>query len=204
MDWLFDQLRQETGLILKSPISFAVFVAFGVVCGYAIATWYYTGRLTEHEGLIARYRVALGIDASSQGNLIELTNEEMRAKAMTTASALREFAIGVRNETNSALVGAKDEKDKAERSFRILRDKSDEFDRKMKADTINVDTELRRRLGPKAVASIVGVTPSLFSASDGAPVNPIGIFPSGMGMSAGFAGTLADGIEQMARLLPVK
>ena len=81
---------------------------------------------------------------------------------------------------------------------------SDEFDRKLKADSNLVDNELRRRLGPQAVASIVGVPPSVFSASDKAAVSIIGMMPSGMGMSAGFAGTLADSIEQMARLLPAK
>ena len=159
---------------------------------------------SDKDGLLARYRVALGIDKPSQGSLIELTNEEMRAKAMSTAAALREFTVSLRNQTDSAVAGAKDDKDKAERSFRILKEMSDEFDRKLKADSNLVDNELRRRLGPQAVASIVGVPPSVFSASDKAAFSIIGMMPSGMGMSAGFAGTLADSIEQMARLLPAK
>ena len=89
----------------------------------------------------------------------------MRAKAMSTASAVRDFTVSFRNQEESAVAGAKDDKDKAERSFR---------------------------------------PPSLFSASDHAAVSIIGVMPSGMGMSAGFAGTLADSIEQMARLLPIR
>lgn len=202
MEWIFEQLRRESELILKTPFAFVAFSLIGLMLGYAVATWYYNGRLVEKEGLVARYRVALGLDKPSQGNLIELTNEEMHAKAMTTVAALREFTISLRNQSDSAVTGARDEKEKAERSFRIMKEMSDEFDRKLKADTNLVDNELRRRLGPKAVASIVGVPPSIFSASDHAAVSIVGMMPSGMGMSAGFAGTLADGIEQMARLLP--
>ena len=204
MDWLLNQLKTESDLIVKSPIAFTVFVLFGFILGYVVAAWYLNGRLSEQEGQLSRYRVALGIDSASSGVLVELSNEELRAKAMTTAGTLRSFEIGLRNESESALNGAKDDKDKAERSFRVLRNKSDEFDRTLKADAVNVDTELRRRLGPKALGSIVGLPPTFYSASDGAPIGITSLLPSGMGMSAGFAGVLADGIEQMARLLPTK
>jgi hypothetical protein len=202
MDWLLGQLRAESELMLKAPFAFAVFVVFGFFLGYVVATWYYSGRMADQDGQLARYRVALGLDNRSDGALITLTNEELRAKAMATVEALRAFNIALRNETESATRGAKDDKDRGERSMRVLKNKSDDFDRTLKADAVNIDTELRRRLGPKAVASIVGVPPSFFSASDGAPIGVTSLLPSGSGMSAGFAGVLADGIEQMARVLP--
>jgi len=197
-------VQQQWTQLMTAPAAFILLLVIGVGAGFSAGGWYYRDRIDEKNGLISRYRVALGLDKSNEGNLIELNNEEMRAKAMTTASALREFAVSLRNQTESAVAGAKDDKDKATRSFRILKEMSDEFDRKLKADSNLVDNELRRRLGPKAVASIVGVPPSVFSASDRAAVSIVGMMPSGTGMSAGFAGTLADSIEQMARLLPAK
>jgi len=201
---LLHYIQREWAHVKDAPLVFVVLLILGTTTGWYIASVYYQGRIADKDGLLARYRVALGIDRPSQGSLIELTNKEMRAKAMSTAAALREFTVSLRNQTDSAVAGAKDDKDKAERSFRILKAMSDEFDRKLKADSNLVDNELRRRLGPEAVASIVGVPPSVFSASDKAAVSIIGMMPSGMGMSAGFAGTLADSIEQMARLLPAK
>jgi hypothetical protein len=201
---LIQILHDERDVIVGAPFLSFVLVGLGSILGYAVAKWYLTGRLTEKEGLLARYRVALGLVPGSRGVLIELTNEEMRAKATTTAAALRDFEIGMRNETQSAVSGARNEADKAERAMRILRDSSDEFDRKLKADAVSVDTELRRRLGPQALASSVGLPPTFYTASDRAPIGITSLMPSGMGMSAGFAGTFADGIEQMARLLPIE
>jgi hypothetical protein len=151
---ILQYLEREWSRVKDAPVVFVVLTLLGISTGWYLASFYYQGRLAEKDGLLARYRVALGIDKPSQGNLIELTNEEMRAKAMSTAAALREFTVSLRNQTNSAVVGAKDDKDKAERSFRVLKEMSDEFDRKLKADSNLVDNELRRRLGPKAVASL--------------------------------------------------
>jgi hypothetical protein len=201
---LFTHIEHEWAQLRAAPVSFVMLLVLGVGAGLGIGTWYYSGRVSEKDGLIARYRVALGIDRSSQGNLIELTGEEMRAKGLNTAAALRDMCVSLRNQTESAAAGATDDADKASRSLRILKEVSDEFDRKLKADTYNVDNELRRRLGPKAVAAIVGVPPSVFSTSDRAALDVTGLTPSGTGMSAGFVCTLADSIEQMARLLPTK
>jgi hypothetical protein len=201
---LLQILRDERDVIAGAPFLSSVLVGLGFVIGYAVAVWYFKGRLIEKEGLLARYRVALGLDPRSRGVLIELTNEEMRAKAMTTAAGLRAFEVGMRNELESAARGARNEQDKADRTRHILRDSSDEFDRKLKADAVNVDTELRRRLGPQALASIGGLPPTFYTTSEGAPVGIHSLIPSGSGMSAGFAGVLADGIEQMACLLPSK
>lgn len=166
----------------------------------------------SHNPLIAvstkpgQVQVALGVEKASSGALIELTNTEMKAKASTTSARLRNLYQSLERQSRQIQAlknsGAIDEKAAAERSFAITREVSEEFDRTLRADAINVDNELRRRLGPQAVASIVGLPRSFFSASDGAPIGVLGLLPSGTGMSAGFLGVLADGIDQMAQLLP--
>ncbi len=178
--WLLEQLKSRWEVITKDPIAFFLLAAVGVVIGYASASWYFSRRLTDRDDLITsknetiatkdgqlgRYRVALGIDKPSQGNLIELTNEEMRAKALSTVAAMREFTISLRRQTDSATVNVKEESERARKAFQVMKEMSDEFDRTLKADSNLVDNELRRRLGRQAVAAIVGVPPSIISASD--------------------------------------
>ena len=50
MEWLLNQLKSESELILKAPLAFAVFVMFGIVLGYVIATWYSTRQIAENSG----------------------------------------------------------------------------------------------------------------------------------------------------------
>jgi hypothetical protein len=204
MEWLLKYLKDEADQIMRAPLAFVVFVLFGFILGYVVATWYYEKRLTEQEGTIGRYRVALGLDKPSAGNLIDLSNSELKKMAENMAGRLRAFDVGTRNATQSAVAGSKDEKDKGERTMRVLRDRSDEFDRTMRSDAILLDTELRRRLGPQALASIVGLPPTFYSASDNAPVGIMSLLSSNTGMSAGFVAVLADGLDQMAKLLPDK
>ena len=155
LDAVLAHLKSESKVIAKAPVAFVVFLALGVGLGYLVATWYYNGRMADQDGLLARYRVALGIDKASQGVMIELTTEELRSKALTTASALREFALGTRNEMESQSRDAKDEQDRGRRTMAVLKRRSDMFDRRLKADTVLVDTELRA--APEAWASSGGI-----------------------------------------------
>ena len=201
---ILGELRRESELIMKAPIAFVVIMLFWSFVGYLVATWYYDGRMKEQEGTIARYRVALGLDKASQGKLIELSNSELKRMSENMAARLRAFDIGTRNEHQEAERSSKNAKDESERHMLILRDRSDEFDRTLRTDSVLIDTELRRRLGPQALASIVGLPPTFYSTSDKAPIGIQALISSGTGMSAGFVGTLADGLDQMARLLPEK
>lgn len=210
---ILDYFAREWGVLKSAPLAFIVLALIGIAVGYMASSWYFRsvldGRavlIEQKDAQLGRYRVALGIDKASQGALIELTNAEMRAKAATTSAKIRDMHQSLDRQSRQVQElknsGKLDEKAAAERSFAVLREVSQEFERSLRADAINVDNELRRRLGPKAVASIVGLPPSFFSASDGAPVGILGLLPSGTGMSAGFLGVLADGIDQMAQLLP--
>ena len=111
---LLHYIQREWARFKDAPLVFVALLILGITAGWSLASLYYQGRIADKDGLLARYRVALGIDKPSQGSLIELTNEEMRAKAMSTAAALRELTVSLRNQTDSAVAGAKDDKDKAE------------------------------------------------------------------------------------------
>jgi hypothetical protein len=213
IDRLVIYLLGEWGVLKGAPVVICVVVIVGGAVGYWVHAWYVSGQLVAKDEQIksrdlqlGRYRVALGIDRASSGVLIELTNVEMKAKAASTSAKIRDLRISHERQGRQIQAlktsGKLTEQAAAERTFALLREVSEEFDRGLRADAINVDNELRRRLGPKAVASIVGLPPSFFSASDGAPIGLLGLLPSGTGMSAGFLGPLADGIDQMAALLP--
>jgi hypothetical protein len=217
-----DACAEAWDAAMKSPKAFATVAVALLLLGYGVAAWYYSKRLAEadaqlstknvmlqeRDATIERYRVALGMTPASGGALIELSHAEMRAKAATTVAKLRSMSaemersgLELQRLKNSGKVG---EKQFQERQDALLREFSQRFEGELRADAINVDNELRRRLGPKGVASIVGLPKSLYSASDGAPIGIYGLFPSGFGLSAGFLGPLADGIDQMSRLLPEK
>lgn len=206
-------MRKEWGALKAAPLSFLFLFIAGLALGYFLGAWYYLERLEtlstqldSKDSQIGRYRVALGIDKTSGGALVELTNTELKAKAASTSAKVRalhqqlqrrDFAIA-----ELKMSGKLNDKDAREQSDAIMRDVSEEFERTLRADTINVDNELRRRLGPRVLASIVGLPQTFYSASEGVPVGGLWLGPSGIGWSGAFLGVLADGIDQMAALLP--
>jgi hypothetical protein len=160
--------------------------------------------LEEKDGQLSRYRVALGIDKASPGALIELNNEELRAKALATAANLHAICISFRGKTESLqkeLAASKlNDKEKADRTFALMKEESDEFDQTTRTDAAIVEIELRQRLSPEAKASIVGLPPA-FRGTDGGLL-PLMNIMSGSGMDAAFICVDGDGIEAMAKLLP--
>jgi hypothetical protein len=170
---------------------------------------YINDQLTTATGEIARYRVALGIDPASKGALIELNNQEMQAKAASTVVKMRDLCflqekkIGeIQSQINAKTL---DEKGRLDRIQAVHRELSVQFVRTLRSDAFNVDNELRRRLGPQAVATIIGITPSIVS-DDGTRIDILSLALSGtsfsMGFDINFVCVLADGIERMAKLLP--
>ena len=107
------------------------------------------------------------------------------------------FSFRARNEKLKADT-ALDKKGRGERWVALMKETSDDFDRRLRGEAVNLDNELRRRLGPSAAASIVGVPPSFYSASDGAAIGVHSLVTTGgTRMSINFACVFADGIEQM-------
>lgn len=183
--------------------------------GFAGGMLYYNSQMGSlqqqigvKDGQIGRYRVALRIDKASEGSLIELNNAELQAMALNVAGNLQGICStyqkkiqGIQTDFNA---GKYNEKEKMDRQMAVDKELSENFFRDLRADSFNVDNELRRRLGPQAVAAIVGITPSMV-ADDGTRVDLLTLLFSSGGMpgfNMDFTCTLGGGIEQMAKLLP--
>jgi hypothetical protein len=204
---IFEYLKQEWAVLTKAPLSFIGLALVFFAAGIGVGLWHYSERLNEKDGQIGRYRVALGIDKASEGALIELSNIELQAKALNTVGKLRDMCSLYNKRTATVQAdfnaGKTDQKGKDERVTAIDTEMSNEFVRNLRADSFNVDNELRRRLGPKAVAAIVGISPSLVD-NEGNRIDLLTVVAgSESGFSVTFTCTLADGIEQMAKLLPL-
>jgi hypothetical protein len=136
--------------------------------------------------------VAIGVDAATPSALIQLTNKELQAKAETVVGRLRSLSERyVYNIASQALPGLDDraKHDRKEASERELRELDEQFRGTLRSDAFNVDFELRRRLGPTAVAGIIGVAPSIV-ADDGTRISILQLYDA------------MHSIEQMASLLP--
>jgi hypothetical protein len=110
------------------------------------------------------------------------------------------FNAATRGEEDAAHRLASDDTDRAERFAVVRRRRSDLFDRTLRTGAVRIDQELRRRLGPAVVASIV--LPRAFYGSGSGTVLDVGaVVPDGTGMSAGFAGPIADAIDALVTRL---
>jgi hypothetical protein len=208
---LLEHILREWAVLKGAPGAFIILVALGVSAGLGIGAWHYSGRISDMEtqvsttnGEIHRYKVALGLEAASKGNLIELTNNELRIRALSTAAKLRTVCTSLREKDEAATKTETklDNKEKAKRAFARMRSASDEIDRTVRTDTALIDNELRRRLSPKAIATIVGLTPSMYDAATGSPIDILALVTStGDGFSTTMC-VLSNGIEQMAKILP--
>jgi hypothetical protein len=170
--------------------------------------FYDAASLQDRDNTIHRLKVALGIDKASDGALIELSNAELKARAASITAKIRALMAEM-DDRMKAIDSAHgsapiDQKQINEAKMSVDNDIGAEFERGLRADTINVDTELRRRLGPKALASVVGISPTLYTAGDHAAVGLMGVMTSaGPGwVAAGLMPVLATGIDQMAAQLP--
>lgn len=211
---LLDRLRREWENVVRAPWSFATVTVVAFVLAYLAAAGYYSSvvaslreQTSAQSGEISRLRVAMGIDATSKGAMVELTNEELKGKSRTVILDLRQFCSEYQRkyaEIQAELDAKKiDEKAASDQKDAFDKRLSDTFVTKYRADTFNVDNELRRRLGPDSVNSIVGVSRSI-TADNGAQVDllSVAISSGSPGFTVGFTCTLADSIEQMAQLLP--
>jgi hypothetical protein len=212
---LLEHILREWSVLKGAPASFIILVALSISAGLGIGAWHYSGRISEMEtqvsttnGEIHRYKVALGLEAASRGNLIELTNDELRVRALSTAAKLREVCTSLRERDEAAAkaeakaVHKLDQKEKFLRGVARMKSASDEIDRTVRTDTALIDNELRRRLSPKAIATIVGLSPSMYDAATGSPIDILALVTStGGGFSTSMC-VLSNGIEQMAKILP--
>lgn len=200
---LWDYIKAELAVLKQAPVSFVGLVVISIAAGVGIGTWHYSERLDAQDSQIKRYRVALGIDSASKGALVELNNEELALRAQSIVAKLREFnsrldaRIEAVQKLNEASKVGKEQAFKDQQA--VMQQVSQEFDSNLASDAYNVDSELQKRLSPEATAHIIRV-PSLTSDSGGHIA--ITALLRGTGFDALFIRTLADEIEQMAKLLP--
>ena len=196
-------IKGEARTIRAAPFSFFVFVIIGVSLGYGASTWYYSKQISDRDAQIGRYRVALGIDKGSASALVELSNSELAAKAISSASSVRTLCFAFQKREallGSATAGSKKQQDEWRKADNaLMQGVSDEFDRDLKADFVNANNEVIRRLDPKSLGGVVRF-PIWRDAETGAPVG----MPSLMSgeLEAPFLCSYADQLEQMAKLLP--
>lgn len=189
-------------MIWGAPFSFIVFLAVGLTAGYGGSTWYYSKQMADDASEIARYRVALGIQPASPSALTVLTNRELSVKALNLAGQARALCLSFEKKADSPAPpkgDKKKEKENRDKYNAVAKELSQEFDRSIKADFINVNNELLRRLDPKVAGSVVRF-PIFYDATTGAPV---GMLNLALGeFEAPFLCGYADEMEQMAKLLP--
>jgi hypothetical protein len=155
-----DYIRAEWTVLRKAPFSFIILSLLWLSAGFGGGMLFYSGQVSAlreennaKSGEISRYRVAMGIDATSKGAMVELTNEELKGKSRTVVLDLRQFC----SETNriyaeiQAEVNAKKIDEKAATDQRNAFDKrlSDSFITNFRADTFNVDNELKKAIGAR-------------------------------------------------------
>ena len=204
MQNLIEYIRAEWQVLKSAPFTFIGLAAVCITFGIVVASWHYSGRIEERNGQVHRYRVALGIDKASAGSLVELTNEELKAKAANTVSKLREICLSYdrRSEEVTRQLQAKKIDDKAarDRQQALMTEGSNEYDRDLRSDFIILTNELLKRLDRKAAAGVVRVP--LFDAETGTPVGLPALIPSGTVMAVNFLCPMADETEQLSKLLP--
>jgi hypothetical protein len=197
---LLEKIRQEGHVIKTAPFSFLVFLVVGCCFGYAASTWFYAKQITDRDQDIHRYRIALGIDKGSVNALVELNNEELQGKALNIATKARDlcFSFQKRAEQISPAVkgNKKEEKENFDRNMALMKEVGQEFDHDMKADFLNANNEVMRRLDPKALASVVR-GPIFSDAETGTPIGMASLTPDQF--EAPFLCTYADQLEQMAK-----
>lgn len=177
---------------MKRPLVFAIVALVSFAVGFGIALFVDSFRIVARDEQIARYRIALGIDRPSPGALTELSNQELGLASTQVVAKLRKMCSSYESQQEQIvslqLSGQLDDQTAAQRANKLLSDTSYEFNRTIRSDSLYIDAEIRKRIGPKAVDQVIGTSPSVQSASDGQ-------------MSADSMCEAADRIEQMARLL---
>jgi hypothetical protein len=200
---LLEKLKQEARVIKSAPFSFLLFIVIGGSIGYVASSWYYSKQIMDREQDIRRYRTALGIDKGAASAMVELNNAELKAKALNSASKARDLCFAFKRRESQIKPptkgNKKEEKEAAARDLALMKETSQEFDRDLKADFLNANNEVMRRLDPKYVSAVTRA-PIISNAETGVPIGMLSLMPGDF--EAAFLCIYADQLEQMAKLLP--
>lgn len=209
LERLFAYIEREWAVLKTAPFAFVMLAVLCSALGFGGGMMYYTaqvGSLHEQiiakEGQISRYRVALGVDPASRGALVELSNDELAAKAQSTVKKLRELSneldvkLGdIKKQADSGKISAKEASASSQAAMQQV---SQDFDSNLASDANNLYDELHKRLDASAIAHVVRM-PAF--KTDGVSVPLIALIKNS-GFDSFMIRGYADEIEQMAKLLP--
>jgi hypothetical protein len=210
LDLIEKYIISQWQAVMKAGGAFVTAVLASAVIIWLVMNWGFGRIIDNKDAEVAslkaeneRLRVAANISPATS-SLISLNNSELKKKTAYIVDRLRAISSVVN--TRTAEISAQsnvDDKAKHSQIESVLKEMDRQFVGEVRADAYNIDFELRRRLGPQIVAGIVGISPSIV-ANDGTRININQLLPSDTTpvFDLGFIPTLADGIEQMARLLP--
>ena len=192
-------------MLIKAPVTFIGLALVFLMAGVQLGAWHYSELLSEKDGQISRYRVALGIDPGSAGALVELNNQELALKAQSIVVTLRELDSAFRQKSDEIQkrknTGLIDDKEAGQETIAAAKEISQSFDSGLASDTYNVENELRKRLDPEAMSHVVMVPAFVNNGDLNSRVSIVDLM-RGTGFDSFYIGRLADEIEQMAKQLP--
>jgi hypothetical protein len=204
MPSILELIEKERDVFKQAPFTFGILLFLGLGAGWVAAGQYYHDRLDTKDGEIHRYRLALGIDKATGGALIELNNQELAAYAQNVVQKLRGFNQDVANRMTGVEKEVKDKKLPPKEAAQLRADNvnaaSRMYDAGLASDALSVERELRKRINPADLATVVGVIPG-FVTGDGTRISMLELM-RGTGDEVFYVDKMADEIDQMSKLLP--
>jgi len=190
--WLLDRAREELRVIREAPLTVVIFFALGLVAAWTVLSY----RLDRAKEEVETYRAVLGISDASKGELIRLSNDDLKAKTFRLVRELRDIHQNVQKRseraTNRFLRGEITKEQNGAQQDAFQHQANTEFTNSIRTEVLAVNNELRRRLSPEAKATIVMAAPEL----------NIAIWSLGPAQSIFFIETIANELEAMAQILP--
>lgn len=204
MEKLVELVAKEWQTLKEAPITFLLVLIFAAFAGAYAARWLYAERievlqqrLSAKDDQLAEYRERLHLAPAGQTAYSQLTNGELKQRALRLIGNIREFLERTGEEDRkvtfaqfAAMSMAKSEEEKnqlwhrqTEEMSRRSFQRSADYDRQFKVEAILLRDEILSRLPPTARDD------RKFGLYEH-PTNPIGM------------GMVADDLERLARSLP--
>jgi hypothetical protein len=205
----WEYIKAELVVLKGAPLSVLGLAIAFCLLGVGVGEWHYGERLEAKDEQIHRYRVSLGIDKASSNAMVELTNKELQEKAESLVSKTRSLCdVFHKKDANleAQLEKRKASEDEHSKEHNALaREYSEQFDRTVRSDFLNVENEILGRLDPKATAAVMKAGPPLSNEATGSRFGLstlLSAVGSEFGTEAVFLCQTANELEQLSKLLP--
>jgi hypothetical protein len=194
MDW-YAEITKQVDVIKASPLILLLVAAIG----WAVHALYVGERVDGLKQQNENYRRALGISAPYSGIYADLSNDDLKSKTVHAVSKLRHLHLGFQKRSSQAEADWRNKKmtDENYNNFTTSMDRqaTEEFIKDLRSEAIALDSELRHRLSPQALSTIVGAGPILDPN-----ITIQALVPGKFGVF--FIETLANELEEMNNKLP--